>query len=227
MWNSSIKIDYIAGMIVQAIEQFSINGSFNTFSIVLDELRKNFPNCSEQEIADIIRLCIEVYNSKTEEKMELVITAPDSFKIKTRKTKEVISDLIINAKKSITMTGYSVSDYFSEMMDIIIDKSQRGIYVRMYINDIKNQKILFERPMAYQNRYLQIYEYQRSDDDKMAASHAKIIVVDSEKALVSSANLSYHGLASNIEMGTLIFSKKKAEQIENLLKELKRMKVFG
>ncbi len=49
----------------------------------------------------------------------------------------------------------------------------------------------------------------------MAASHAKIISVDSERVLVSSANLSYHGLAGNVEMGFLVKSYSKAKQIDD------------
>lgn len=47
------------------------------------------------------------------------------------------------------------------------------------------------------------------------------------KSLVSSANLSYHGMRGNIEMGFLIESHEKAKQIEEVMKEMVRMKVFG
>ena len=61
----------------------------------------------------------------------------------------------------------------------------------------------------------------------MAALHAKLIVSDVKKSLVSSANLSYHGMQGNIEMGFLIESHEKAKQIEEVMKEMVRMKVFG
>ena len=44
--------------------------------------------------------------------------------------------------------------------------------------------------------------------------------------LVSSANLSYHGMQGNVEMGFLIESPEKAKQIEEVMKEMVRMKVF-
>ena len=61
----------------------------------------------------------------------------------------------------------------------------------------------------------------------MAALHAKIIVVDKCKSLVSSANLSYHGLKGNVELGLLITSEEKGKQIINVFKELTKMKVFN
>ncbi|MBQ3513857.1 MAG: phospholipase [Lachnospiraceae bacterium] len=226
MRNTSIKIDYIAGLLADAVLDYSICGNDNVFSDISLELKKHFKNCDKDEIADIISLCIKmcsvVYNDTT----ELVITSPDSFKMKSRKTKDVIYSLVKGAKKSITITGYSISDYFNEMLDVIIDKSQQGVYVTLYVNDIEKQKSVLGRVLAYQNRFLKVYEYQKDTEDKMAALHAKILVTDKNLSFVSSANLSYHGMQGNIEMGILLKSKEKAKQIEDLLKELRKMKVF-
>lgn len=112
------------------------------------------------------------------------------------------------------------------MLDVIIRKSQQGIYVRIYINNIEKQKDVLNRLMAYQSRFLQLYEYQKQEDDKMAALHAKLLVSDVRRSLISSANLSYHGMQGNVEMGFLIESHNKAKQIETVLKEMVRMKVF-
>ena len=112
-------------------------------------------------------------------------------------------------------------------LDVIIKKSQQGVYVSIYVNDIEKQKEALDRLMSYRSRFLQIYEYQKQEDDKMAALHAKLIVSDVKKSLVSSANLSYHGMQGNIEMGFLIESHDKAKQIEEVMKEMVRMKVCG
>ena len=112
------------------------------------------------------------------------------------------------------------------MLDVIIRKSQQGVYVRLYVNDIEKQKSALDRLMVYKSRFLQVYEYQKQEDDKMAALHAKLLVSDAKKSLVSSANLSYHGMQGNVEMGFLIESSEKAKQIEEVMKEMVRMKVF-
>lgn len=127
--------------------------------------------------------------------------------------------------KSIIITGYSVSDYFFDYIDCIIKKSQQGIYVSLYINDLEKQKDSLNRLLAYKGKFLRFYEYQKQED-KMTALHVKILVIDSERLLVSSANLSYHGLQGNIEMGMLVQSVDKAKQVEALMKELIRMKIF-
>lgn len=226
MWDSSIRVDYIAGLIKDATENYLVNEDDSSFTNAIIELKKSFSDCSEKEIMDILNICVQLYSAKQAEHIELVLTAPDSFRVKALRTKETLRKLIENAEKSLTITGYAVSEYFSDVLDMFIRKSQQGVYVRLYINDMEKQKSSLERLLAYRSRFLQVYEYQKQEEDKMAALHAKIIVSDARRALVSSANLSYHGMKGNIEMGFLIESSDKAKQIEQILKEMVRMKVF-
>lgn len=190
--------------------------------VAMEDLRERSEKNGKAELS----LCFEMYNMKHSDSIELVITAPETFRIKTKKTRDVVEKLIKNAEKSVVMTGYSISDYFTGMLDTIIAKSQQGVYVRFYVNDIEKSRASLVKMLAYRSKYLQFFEYEKNSDDKMAASHAKILTIDSDKSLVSSANLSYHGLSGNIEMGFLVRSADKAKQIEELLKELVRMHVY-
>ena len=54
MWNSSIKAEYLASTIVQAIEAYSIRGTETVLVDSINELRKQFPNCTDAEINDIL-----------------------------------------------------------------------------------------------------------------------------------------------------------------------------
>ena len=225
MWDSNIRLELISGEIIQAIEAFCVRNDSKVFGTVISNLKKEFPSLSDQEIWQIIGLCVNVYGGKEAEKAELAITAPISFKLKARKINEVITNMIQDSQKSITLTGYSVSDYFSEMIDLIISKSQQGIYVRLYLNDYEKHKTNLKRLMDLRTKHLRVFDYQKQDDE-MAALHAKTIVVDEKELLVSSANLSYHGMQGNVEMGIRLVSDNKAKQVESLLKEMVGMKIF-
>ena len=225
MWDSNIRLELISSEIIQAIEAFCVRNDSKVFGTVITNLKKEFPSLSDQEIWQIIGLCVNVYSGKEAEKAELAITAPISFKLKARKINEVITNMIQDSQKSITLTGYSVSDYFSEMIDLIISKSQQGIYVRLYLNDYEKHKTNLKRQMDLRTKHLRVFDYQKQDDE-MAALHAKTIVVDEKELLVSSANLSYHGMQGNVEMGIRLVSEDKAKQVESLLKEMVGMKVF-
>ena len=96
--------------------------------------------------------------------------------------------------------------------------------MKVFINDIDNQ-IAVEKLVRYQSRFLQIYNYT-NDEDKMSALHAKVISIDGEVSLISSANLSYYGMSGNIEIGSLIKSKRIAMQISELFTQLIFQKVL-
>lgn len=225
MWDSNIRLELISSEIIQAIEAFCVRNDSKVFGTVISNLKKEFPSLSDQEIWQIIGLCVNVYGGKEAEKAELAITAPISFKLKARKINEVITNMIQDSQKSITLTGYSVSDYFSEMIDLIISKSQQGIYVRLYLNDYEKHKTNLKRLMDLRTKQLRVFDYQKQEDE-MAALHAKTIVVDEKELLVSSANLSYHGMQGNVEMGIRLVSDDKAKQVESLLKKMVGMKIF-
>lgn len=226
MRNGDINIALIVETIVNEFELENILSSGNGYSKSFIEIKKQFPNCSSEEIYKIINIACDMYSYKKDEKSELILTAPNSFKLKVKKTRTAINELITSAQKSIILTGYSISDYFTEMLDVILDKSKKGIYVSLYINDVEKHKIQLDKLLLYAGKYIKIYNYNKNNDDKMAALHAKLIIVDNYKSFISSANLSYHGMEGNIEMGILLESEKKARDIEEIFKVLRVQKVF-
>lgn len=158
------------------------------------------------------------------DKVSLVVTAPPSFSINARTTMNVVSSMIEGAESSILITGYSLSSYFADLVDTIIQKSQSGIFVKFFVNDIDSQDS-FEKLLRYKGRFLKIYNYKKQEDS-MAALHAKVISVDQKKTLITSANLSYYGQQGNIELGMLAESKKIAKQLDDVFTKLIIAKVF-
>ncbi len=187
-------------------------------------IKKKFPSVMDQEARDIYALVSGAIDSSTKESASLVLTAPPSFSLKAKTTKNTVSSLLKDSRKSILITGYSLSEYFSDMMDLIIAKSQQGVYVKFFVNDIDSQNG-FDKLCRYKGRFLKIYNYPKSQD-VMAALHAKVLSVDGEKTLITSANLSYHGQQGNIELGTVIDSKDMAKQVEDIFTQLIFRKVF-
>lgn len=226
MWNTDINIDLIVETIMDDFEKCLKRPDIPAFERSIQELRRRFPDMDEKGLMDIISLVCTACSRNTDDKCELVITAPASFRLRARRTEDVVDQLIMQACRSITITGYSISDYFGGMLDRMIQKSTTGVYVNLYVNDVEKHGEQLQRAKSYRGQYLRLYEYNRAEADRMAALHAKMIVVDGVSSLISSANLSYHGMQGNIEMGILIQSADKAGIIEGLLKELRRMKVF-
>ena len=195
-----------------------------TFLRTIKLINQEFPTLDENDSLRVLNLLMQMYNQNNEEKIELVLTAPPSFNLRAKRTEDVVDELLQSARVSITMTGYSVSEYIKDFLDVIINKSQKGVFVKIFINKVDEQNAI-EKLIAHKGRFLKIYNYS-NETDKMAALHAKVISIDNERTLVSSANLSYHGMSANIEMGCVIQSKKIADKINEVFKNLIFGKVF-
>lgn len=186
-------------------------------------IQKRYPSLSEKEAREIF-LLISAANEDNNDIAELIVTAPPSFTLRTKPTKVMVNSMITGAKSSILITGYSLSDYFSDLVECLIQKSQEGVLVKFFVNHIENQKT-FERLYSYKSKFLKIYNYPKQDD-KMSALHAKVISVDREDTLITSANLSYHGQEGNIELGACIHSKEVAKQVDEVFTKLLFSKIF-
>lgn len=132
--------------------------------------------------------------------------------------------MIEGSKRNILITGYSLSSYFSELTDTLIDKSQKGVFVKFFINNIQKQPDA-DKLLRYRSHFLKLYDYS-NEDDKMAALHSKVISVDMSQTLITSANLSYHGQQGNIELGALIESENTAKQLDEVMTQLIFKKIF-
>ncbi len=186
-------------------------------------IQKRYPALSQKEALEIHKMIVSV-SQEQHDQADLVVTAPPSFAIRNKVTKVVVDDMLSRAQKSILITGYSLSEYFSDMIERIIQKSQQGILVKFYVNNVESQRC-FDRLLKYQGRFLEVYNYPKQQDS-MSALHAKVISIDQRETLITSANLSYHGQEGNIELGTQIVSKEIAIQVEQLFTQLVFSKVF-
>lgn len=215
MSTGSISLD----ILLDQIQQDAISSSDEGVAMLLDR----YPKLSEKEAEEIHRL-VAVASKRDRSESELVVTAPPSFALQTKVTKVVVRSMIEGAKSSILITGYSLSDYFSDLVDCIIRKSQEGILIKFFVNNIESQNSM-EKLSRYKGKFLRIYNYPKQDD-AMSALHAKVISIDKKETLITSANLSYHGQEGNIELGTHIISSQIAKQVEDLFTTLLFKKVF-
>ena len=200
MSTGSISLDILLNQILTD----AISGG----SASIKAIQKKYPSLSEKEAREIFAMILAAAES-SDDGAELVVTAPPSFALRTKPTKVTVNTMLTSAKSSILITGYSLSDYFSDLVDCVIRKSQET----------------FNRLCSYRGKFLKIYNYPKQED-KMSALHAKVISVDQKEILITSANLSYHGQEGNIELGAQIHSKNLAKQVDDLFTKLLFAKIF-
>lgn len=197
-----------------------VKGTTNSISM----LKRSVPDLSDDSCKNIVELVKDAMNRREIDKVSLVVTTPPSFSINAKTTMNAVQSMISEAERIVLITGYSLSSYFSDVVDTIVLKSQQGVFVKFFVNNIDKQSG-FDNIPRYKGRFLKVYNYKQ-DDDKIAALHAKGISVDQEKTLITSANLSYHGQQGNVELVILIESKKIAKQIDDVFTKLIFNKVF-
>lgn len=189
-----------------------------------DILRRQYPGLSPTDYVELAGTIRSAMTMKRNDKVSLVVTAPPSFRINAKPTMTVVRSMIEGSKRNVLITGYSLSSYFSELTDTIIDKSQKGVFVKFFINNIEKQPDV-DKLFRHRGHFLKLYDYS-NEDDKMAALHAKVISVDMSQTLITSANLSYHGQQGNIELGVLIESENTAKQLDEVMTQLIFKKIF-
>ena len=189
----------------------------------IPQIMKRYPCLSQKQAEEIYQLVTVASAEEKAVTASLVTTVPPSFSVRAKSTKNTVEGMIRGAKRSVLITGYSLSGYFADLVDVLIEKSQKGVYVKFFVNNIENQKGL-DKLCRYKGRFLHIYNFAGSNDS-MAALHAKVISVDEKQTLITSANLSYHGQEGNIELGTLVDSGEIAKQVDYIFTHLVFTKV--
>lgn len=116
----------------------------------------------------------------------------------------VMAGLLKSAVNDIYISAYSIGNSSDLIFKWLEEALSRGVKIKMVINR------LIEQPAEVRGKldnflliypHFQLFEFQSSEGVDL---HAKVIVVDHEKALVGSSNLSKRGLVSNYEMGIYI-----------------------
>ena len=195
----------------------TLNSAITNTTATAELLQRRYSSLGQAEAFELADMLRRSHEMEYTDSAELVVTAPRTFSLKAKVTKEVVENMLQNATKKILLTGYSISSYFDEMINLLIEKSNTGVFVKIFLNrpEIKNQNSI-NKLMENRSVFLKVYEYVQREEDPMSALHAKVLVTDDDMSFITSANLSYHGQKGNIEIGALISSKKLAREIDEL-----------
>lgn len=198
---------------IQSIEAQQLD----RFFMLIDDFEKDY---------DSVLLCLEsasfVYNQVglTENKIDLTYTGPIQFAVPGRSTGSVMKEMIRNAKKNVTIIDYIITEDEKEVAEELAKRIEDGVKVLLVIDNDKKGKNLDAIENIWKGlKPPTVFTRKKRSGDIYYKIHAKTIVVDSKDLLITSANLTWHGVNKNLEMGVRIRGKM-AEQVELLVKEL-------
>ena len=143
------------------------------------------------------------------QKVELVLTGPETAIINTRKTEQVLLDLISRAEDELFLVSF-VAKGWNALKDAIDTAVARGVTISILMETSKEHGgTLDEDPLAiFENdkkQTVNLYRWMNKDISFNGGKiHAKIAVADKKCAFVTSANFTGHAMEKNFEAGVLI-----------------------
>jgi phosphatidylserine/phosphatidylglycerophosphate/cardiolipin synthase-like enzyme len=172
---------------------------------------------------------------RLEDEVQLVTTGPELSGTTNRDTSVVVADLFGRAEKSVAVIGYAVYQGQKVFQALAKRMAERpALNVRLYL-DITRKPGDTTMDSELVNRFChnfrktqwpsgaplpEIYYDPRSialNRVGAASLHAKCVVVDAEKVLISSANFTEAGQTRNIELGLLLTSQPIGQKILQFL----------
>ncbi|MGC8515813.1 MAG: phospholipase D-like domain-containing protein [Thermoplasmata archaeon] len=129
----------------------------------------------------------------------------------------VTDELIGEAEKSILMTAYLLSD--SRIVERLRSALERDVYVEIFLNHQQNNEV--SQAMEYILQFVNMYQNINLTVLSREMLHAKVMVIDYSRVLISSANLTFSGMTLNYEMGILIDDQSMASDVIKLLRRLR------
>lgn len=134
---------------------------------------------------------------------QLAWTGPADTRAAARTTLGALLEVIDTARQEIVVVGYAITEGAAPVFARLADARRRGAHV-VLIGDRIAERLPTLRALWPLPQLPTLYTRPADPDDPMSALHAKLAIADGERLLVTSANLTYHGLAGNIEVGVVI-----------------------
>ena len=140
--------------------------------------------------------------------VELVWTGPTTRFVPTRRTEQVLLDLVASATSDLFLVSFVAYDVPSVIV-AMKEAASRGVRLRvLFESSISHGGTLNHDPAAVMRASLptaEIFAWRAKTDPFVDGKvHAKVAVVDGARAFVTSANLTGHALEKNMEAGVLI-----------------------
>ena len=157
--------------------------------------------------------------------VELAWTYPDDPGLGWRTTARVSKEIIESSCESLLVIGYMVtvdddlSGLAAQTIAAMADAARRGVQATIALQQGSSNRENFLRAWGDTVPPPPIYTWPGAAD-RWAKVHAKVIVSDRTRALVTSANLTYHGFRGNLEMGLSVKGGGVPQKIDTKIREL-------
>lgn len=176
-----------------------------------------------------------VLAERATKRVELVWSGPSALSSTVRSTEPALVELLNSARSSVylvTFAAYKVPA-IAAAIHAALTRGVRVVFV-LESEESSAGKVSFD-PLPYLrgdgNLPIEVYVWplamrERDERGRHGTLHAKFAVADSERLLVSSANLTEHAFELNIELGVLLTGGKAPEEATSHIDALIRLGIL-
>lgn len=157
----------------------------------------------------------------THSPIEICWTGPQPKSLgNARATEAALEELIQSAEDSVMVAGYRVGGGAESVLQLLARKANEGVALTFLLDRgaVSDAFFAWARGLA---PAVDIYIRPEMKGDPMSALHAKCVIVDGRRGLFGSANLTFHGMKGNVEMGIIVRDAEVVQRAVALLQELK------
>ncbi|HWL62336.1 MAG TPA: DISARM system phospholipase D-like protein DrmC [Steroidobacteraceae bacterium] len=163
--------------------------------------------------------------------IELVWTGPTTRFVPTRRTEQVLLDLIAGASKGVFLVSFVAYDVPS-VIAALNEAAGRKVRTRILLEASTSHGGTLSYDLAAAMQQLvptaELFTWKEKAESFVDGKvHAKVAVVDSERAFITSANLTGHALEKNMEAGVLVSGGSVPKTLEDHLQALIDVGVIG
>ena len=171
-----------------------------------------------EALLEVVRLVVAERRERHGARVELVWTGPDVPASLSRDTAVVVRELLASVQRSALIAGYSF-DHGADILRPLHDAMRsRGVQTAIYVDVSRtpeghdpsvhlrdelhrflNENWPFGNPLPDM-----FFDPRTLPSDSVVSLHAKCIVIDDERALITSANFTDRGQNRNVEVGVLV-----------------------
>jgi hypothetical protein len=175
---------------------------------VLSEAFKN--DIKSKELKSLLEVSLQTakYQMELQPRISPVWTGPNYQNgVIQLNTYDTVMYLIDAAHDEVFIVGYSFSfqhESIQELLRCIERAVERGCRVNVIVNNVeKNFKEILSH-WKKESYKLNVFHWIGEEEGVYTSLHAKLIIIDQQKLLLTSANFTYHGYQKNIETGVII-----------------------
>lgn len=190
---------------------------------LLNQILKNTDDVNSLPLILDLIYEIQTINKQNSNKTSLVWSGPILLHDYADNTSTTMISMIDSAKVSVTLLSYVMMENTRKIFDALMNATKRGISIKLAFNDGEKEK---KKILKIWEKHVPLPTIYTFNPTKQGTSlHAKVLIIDSSEILATSANVTAHGINSNIELGIRHKGSvaKDAEKLIELLEKKKHL----